>query len=57
MAAQITLPGRTGALDVPDPGWATSYPPPARRSVYAAAHLGDGFIDFRAISAQVLAAG
>jgi hypothetical protein len=49
MAAQITLPGRAGALAVPDPGWATFYPPPSRRSVYAAAHVAafpDGRIDW-----------
>jgi hypothetical protein len=49
MAAQIALPGRQVMLEIPDPGWAASYPPPVRRSVYAAAHVAakpDGSIDW-----------
>jgi hypothetical protein len=49
MAAQIALPGRAGVLQVPSPGWAPSYPPPVRRSVFAAAHVAafpDGSIDW-----------
>ena len=49
MAAQITLPGRPGALKIPEPGWETSYLPPVTRSVYAAAHVAafpDGAIDW-----------
>ncbi len=51
MSAHIVLPGRAEAIDVPDPGWAAGYPPPARRSVYAAAHVAanhDGSIDWDA---------
>jgi Protein of unknown function (DUF993) len=39
MSALICLPGRAEPLHVPDPGWSHSYPPPALRSVYAAAHV------------------
>ena len=42
MAAQIQLPGRvpgSGPLVIPEPGWAARYPPPARRKVFAAAHV------------------
>jgi hypothetical protein len=39
MAAQIRLPGRKEPLDIPEPGWAASYPPPASRRVFAAAHV------------------
>lgn len=49
MAAQITLPGHSRPLTVPDPGWKPSYPAPAQRSVYAAAHVAafpDGSIDW-----------
>jgi hypothetical protein len=49
--AQISLPGRAGPLAVPEPGWAASYPPPATRRVYAAAHVAatrDGAIDWAA---------
>jgi dihydrodipicolinate synthase/N-acetylneuraminate lyase len=49
MTAQITLPGRAGVLRIADPGWEPSYPPPVRRSVYAAAHVAafpDGSIDW-----------
>jgi hypothetical protein len=51
MSAQIVLPGRAEPLDVLDPGWAAGYPPPTRRSVYAAAHVAanlDGSIDWDA---------
>ncbi len=51
MSAQIALPGRAGLLRIPEPGWAPSYPPPVRRSVYAAAHVAafpDGRIDWDA---------
>src|SRR6266699_3769589 len=51
MTAQISLPGRPGVLRIPDPGWERSYPPPVRRSVYAAAHVAafpDGRIDWDA---------
>jgi hypothetical protein len=51
MTAQISLPGRAGVLRIPDPGWERSYPPPVRRSVYAAAHVAafpDGRIDWDA---------
>jgi hypothetical protein len=49
MSAQIVLPGQAGPLDIPAPGWAAGYPPPDRRSVYAAAHVAanpDGSIDW-----------
>ena len=49
MSAQIKLPGRAAPVDVLAPAWAARYPPPARRSVYAAAHvaaLPDGRIDW-----------
>jgi hypothetical protein len=39
VTAQIQLPGRTGPLVIPEPGWAAGYPPPARRKVFAAAHV------------------
>jgi hypothetical protein len=39
VAVQIWLPGRDSPLDVPSPGWADRYPPPASRRVYAAAHV------------------
>ncbi len=51
MSTQIVLPGRAEPLDVRDPGWAAGYQPPARRSVYAAAHVAanlDGSIDWDA---------
>jgi hypothetical protein len=51
MSARITLPGRAAPLEIPAPGWAAAYPPPARRSVYAAAHVAanpDGSIDWDA---------
>jgi hypothetical protein len=37
--ARIQLPGRTRPLVIPEPGWAPRYPPPARRKVFAAAHV------------------
>jgi Protein of unknown function (DUF993) len=43
------LPGRVGPLEIAAPNWAASYPPPASRSVYAAAHVAaypDGSIDW-----------
>jgi len=49
MSAQIKLPGRAAPVDVPAPAWAAGYPPPVRRSVYAAAHVAahpDGSIDW-----------
>ena len=51
MTAYFTLPGRSGPLEIPDPGWATHYPPPRRRHAYAAAHVAarpDGSIDWDA---------
>jgi hypothetical protein len=40
VTAQIQLPGRvSGPLVIPEPGWAACYPPPARRKVFAAAHV------------------
>ncbi len=39
MTARIMLPGRPGPVEIRAPGWAASYPPPARRRVYAAAHV------------------
>jgi len=50
MTAQVTLPGRAEPLVIQPPGWAASYPPPASRRVYAAAHVaarsGDAAIDW-----------
>jgi hypothetical protein len=49
MTAAIALPGRPTTCPVPAPDWKLSYPPPTRRSVYAAAHLAafsDGSIDW-----------
>src|SRR5215469_13547578 len=49
MTAKIALPGRPQLCPVPAPEWNLSYPPPKRRSVYAAAHVaafGDGTIDW-----------
>jgi len=51
MGARIALPGRVGLTEVPAPGWLPGYPPPAARSVYAAAHVAarpDGSIDWDA---------
>ncbi len=39
MVARIQLPGRAGPLIIPEPGFAAGYPPPARRKVFAAAHV------------------
>jgi len=42
MTAEIQLPGRapgSGPLVIPEPGWAAGYRPPARRKVFAAAHV------------------
>jgi hypothetical protein len=39
VTAAIQLPGRPGPLVVPAPGWAAAYRPPARRRVWAAAHV------------------
>ena len=39
MTARITLPGRTEPLQIAPPGWASEYPPPVSRRVYAAAHV------------------
>jgi hypothetical protein len=50
-SASITLPGRAEPLLVTAPGWAASYPPPAARRAYAAAHVAataDGEIDWAA---------
>jgi hypothetical protein len=51
VTAQIRLPGRSEPVVVADPGWAASYPPPASRRVYAAAHVAaapGGAIDWAA---------
>ena len=52
MTARITLPGRAEPLEVTAPPWAPSYPPPASRRVYAAAHVasvdGGDLIDWQA---------
>jgi hypothetical protein len=51
MGARIALPGRVRPVKVPEPRWEQSYPPPATRSVYAAAHVAaghDGSIDWDA---------
>jgi len=37
--ALIRLPGRDGPLVIPSPRWAAGYPAPARRKVFAAAHV------------------
>jgi Protein of unknown function (DUF993) len=47
--AEIRLPGRREPLLVAGPGWALSYPSPASRRAYAAAHVAarpDGEIDW-----------
>ena len=38
-AARIQLPGRSEPLIITEPAWRRSYPPPASRRVYAAAHV------------------
>jgi len=52
MAARIMLPGRAEPLEVTPPGWASTYPPPVSRRVYAAAHVasvdGGDIIDWEA---------
>jgi len=52
VSAAITLPGRTAPVEIAAPGWAASYPPPASRRVYAAAHVasvdGGDLIDWEA---------
>jgi len=51
MGTRVSLPGRAQPVDIPDPPWAAGYPPPASRSVYAAAHVAafpDGSIDWAA---------
>ena len=52
MTARITLPGRAEPLEVTPPGWASGYPPPVSRRVYAAAHVasvdGGDIIDWEA---------
>jgi len=39
VSASILLPGRDEPLVIASPGWAASYPPPASRRVFAAAHV------------------
>jgi Protein of unknown function (DUF993) len=39
VTARVWLPGGSGPLVIPEPGWAACYPPPACRRVYAAAHV------------------
>ncbi len=39
MPALIRLPGRVRPLAIPSPRWEAGYPPPARRKVFAAAHV------------------
>jgi hypothetical protein len=39
VTASIRLPGRAAPLALAEPGWASAYPPPASRRVYAAAHV------------------
>ena len=54
MTARIARPGPAPALLVPAPEWDLSYPPPRRRSAYAAAHVAafpDGSIDWAATMA------
>ena len=51
MTTAVRLPGHPEPVVIPDPGWARRYPPPALRSVYAAAHIAarpDGTIDWDA---------
>ena len=48
-SVEIRLPGRAEPTLLASPGWATSYPPPRSRSVYAAAHVAafaDGSVDW-----------
>ncbi len=39
MSASIWLPGRDEPLVIAEPGWASGYPPPVTRRVFAAAHV------------------
>jgi Protein of unknown function (DUF993) len=39
VTAAIRLPGRAEPLVIASPGWATGYPPPTSRRVWAAAHI------------------
>jgi hypothetical protein len=39
VTATIELPGRAEPLEIPPPGWAPGYPPPASRRIFAAAHV------------------
>jgi hypothetical protein len=39
VAVEIRLPGRDGPLVIPERGWASAYPPPVSRRVFAAAHV------------------
>jgi hypothetical protein len=39
VSARIALPGRAAPLEIAPPGWASGYPPPTSRRVYAAAHV------------------
>jgi Protein of unknown function (DUF993) len=39
VTAAIQLPGRDEPLVIPAPGWASAYPPPVSRRVFAAAHV------------------
>ena len=51
MTAAVRLPGRPEPVTIGAPTWARRYPPPASRSVYAAAHVAarpDGTIDWDA---------
>ena len=51
MTTAVRLPGHPEPVVIPDPAWARRYPPPALRSVYAAAHVAarpDGTIDWDA---------
>jgi hypothetical protein len=51
VTATIQLPGRAEPLVIHPPGWASVYPPPVSRRVYAAAHVaaaGAGTIDWEA---------
>jgi hypothetical protein len=54
VTTEVRLPGRDEPLVIPKPGWAASYPPPACRRVFAAAHVaarprgGEAGIDWEA---------
>jgi hypothetical protein len=52
--AAIRLPGRAEPVIVAEPGWDLGYPPPASRSVFAAAHVAakpGGVIDWESTAA------